>query len=173
MALKVRLRWLALGLIVALLAGVLPIALPWAMRTMRGAVPAPAPAALPQRPTPTGAPVAYTSDMLKMTRAAFLACGAPAAPSEVPDGATATREQMVAAHATVKAFDEATTIYTQCLDTTAYQAGVQFKAVATSADTDAVSALQIQLHNAAIDRDQALANKYNVQLRRFKARAEK
>ena len=61
----------------------------------------------------------------------------PRHPPKCPDGTTATREQMVAAHATVKAFDEATTIYTQCLDTTAYQAGIQFKAVATSADTDA------------------------------------
>ena len=108
-----------------------------------------------------------------MTRAAFLACGAPAPPSDVPDGATATREQMVAAHATVKAFDEATTIYTQCVDSTAYQATVQFKAVATSADTAALSALQTQLHNAAIDRDQAVASRFNVQLRRFKARAQK
>jgi hypothetical protein len=111
--------------------------------------------------------------MLKMTRAAFLACGAPAAPSDVPDGTTATREQMVAAHATVKVFDEATTIYTQCLDTTAYQAAVQFKAVAMGDDTEAVSELQTQLHNAAIDRDQAVANRFNVQLRRFKAQAQK
>ena len=170
----VRSRWLALGLIgVALLGGVLFFASPWATHTERGSVPAAGPAPLPQGSTVAGAPVADPSEMLKMTRAAFVACGAPAAPSEVPDGATATREQMVAAHATVKAFDEATTIYTQCLDTTAYQAGVQFKAVATSADTEAISALQIQLHNAAIDRDQTLANKFNVQLRRFKARAQK
>ena len=170
----VRSRWLALGLIgVALLGGVLFFASPWATHMERGIVPATGPTPVPQDTTVAGAPVAETSEMLKMTRAAFVACGAPAAPSEVPDGATATREQMVAAHATVKAFDEATTIYTQCLDTTAYQAGVQFKAVATSADTDAISALQTQLHNAAIDRDQALANKFNLQLRRFKARAPK
>jgi hypothetical protein len=111
--------------------------------------------------------------MVKMTRAAFTACGAPAAPAIAPVGATATRDQMLAAHATVKAFDEATIIYNQCLDTTAYQAGVQFKAVATRADTEALSALQVQLHNAAIDSDQAVASRFNVQLRRFKARAEK
>ena len=111
--------------------------------------------------------------MLKMAQAAFLSCGAPAAPTDIPDGATATRDQMVAAHATVKAFDQATTIYTQCLDTTAYQAGVQFKAVATSEDTAALSALQTQLHNDAIDRDQAVASRFNVQLRRFKAQAPK
>jgi hypothetical protein len=112
------------------------------------------------------------SGALKMTRAALLACGAPAAPPDVPDGATASREQMVAAHSTVKAFDEATTIYTQCLDTTADQATVQFKTVATSADLDTLRAWQTQLHNAAIDRDQDIADRLNVQLRRFKAREQ-
>jgi hypothetical protein len=157
---------------VVLVGAALLIATPWSAHTERPVVEA-VPASATPKSEPTTTSGAEESDMLKMTRAAFVACGAPSAPSDVPDGATATREQMVATHATVKAFDEATTIYTQCLDTTAYQAGVQFKAVATDADAAAVSALQIQLHNAAIDRDQTLANKFNVQLRRFKARAEK
>jgi len=110
------------------------------------------------------------SDMLKMARAAFEACGAPTAPVKVPDGKSATREQMVAAHETVQAFDEATNIYTRCLDTTAYQTTVQFKSVAKDADAEALSALQVRLHNEAIDRDQELANRFNVQLRIFKAR---
>jgi hypothetical protein len=59
------------------------------------------------------------------------------------------------------------------VDATAYQAIVQFKATATEADNAAVNALQTQLHNAAIDRDQALANRFNVQLRLFKARGAK
>ena len=111
--------------------------------------------------------------MLKMARAAFDACGAPAAPHDIPDGATATRDQMVSAHATVKAFDEATTIYNQCVDTTAYQAGIQFKTAATSAETETLNALQVHLHNEAIDRDRQLADRFNVQLRRFKARGQK
>jgi hypothetical protein len=174
MNLKGRSRWLALGLIgAAILGAVLWMTSPWITYTERHAAPAAATAPVQQESAGAAAAGAEPSDMLKMTRAAFVACGAPAVPSDVPDGTTATREQMVAAHATVKAFDEATTIYTQCLDTTAYQAAVQFKAVATSADTEAVSALQIRLHNAAIDRDQAVANRFNVQLRRFKARALK
>jgi hypothetical protein len=169
-----RSRWLALGVIgLAILGAALWITLPWATHTEHRAASAAIPA-----PVQQGSGVANTagvepSDMLKMTRAAFVACGAPKAPSDVPDATTATREQMVAAHATVKAFDEATMIYNQCVDATAYQAAVQFKTVATSADTEAVSALQIQLHNAAIDRDQEVANRFNVQLRRFKARAGK
>ena len=129
-----RVRWVALVLAgVAILGAAWWIAGPWATHTALRATPAPSPASPQEKPEASMAAAGDGSDMLNMTRAAFVACGAPAAPSELPDGATATREQMVAAHATVKAFDEATTIYTQCLDTTAYQAGVQFKAVATPA----------------------------------------
>jgi len=149
---------------------VLWVTAPWATRTDKPGVQTSLPSV--QRPSQEPVPAsAEASEMLKLTRAAFAACGVPAPPTDLPDGATATREQMMSAHATVRAFDEATTIYTRCIDTTAYQAGVQFKAVATTADTDAVSALQTQLHNAAIDRDQAVANRFNVQLRRYKARA--
>ena len=169
---KLQSRWLALALIgVAILGAVLWIA--WARPTGSSSASPTAPAALDQPTDLTAASATEDSEMLKMAHAAFVACGAPEAPSDIPDGATATREQMVAAHATVKAFDQATTIYTECVDTTAYQASVQFKAVATSADTEALGRLQTQLHNGAIDRDQALANQFNVQLRRFKARAAK
>jgi hypothetical protein len=173
MKLKGTSRGLALALVcVAIVGAVLLLAAPWATRTDKPVVQT----SLPSVQLPSQEPMAASaeaSEMLKLTRAAFAACGVPAPPTEVPDGVAATREQMLAAHATVRAFDEATTIYTRCIDTTAYQAGVQFKAVATSADTDALGALQTQLHNAAIDRDQAVANRFNVQLRRFKARAEK
>lgn len=172
-SLEGRSRWLVPGLIGAVvLGGVLLFAPQWAAHKERAA--ALVTGAVPGKPQTELATVAgpETSDMLKMARTAFLACGAPAAPTDVPDGATATREQMMAAHATVKAFDDATTIYSQCVDTTAYQAAVQFKAVATSADTDTLNALQIQLHNAAIDRDQVVANRFNVQLRLFKARKD-
>ena len=167
-AMKLQSRWLVLALIgVAILGAALWIG--WA-RPIGGS---PASPTAPPAAARTAPPATETSEMLKMARTAFLACSAPAVPSDIPDGATATREQMIDAHATVKAFDQATTIYTQCVDKTAYQASVQFKAVATSADTEALGRLQTQLHNAAIDRDQALANRFNVQLRRFKARAPK
>ena len=152
---KNRSWWIALGAAV-LIGAVLLIRRPWTVREPLTSVPA--------------LSAAPDSEMLKMARAAFLACGAPAPPTDIPDGKSATREQMVSVHETVKAFDEATTIYNQCLDTTAYQAGVQFKSVATDADTKALNSLQVHLHNEAIDRDQDLANRFNVQLRIFKAR---
>ena len=169
---KLQSRWLALALIgTAILGAALWIT--WLRPRAGSPASSTTFTAVDQTVTRTAASAPETSEMLTMARAAFVACGVPTAPSDIPDGATATREQMVAAHATVKAFDQATTIYTQCVDTTAYQASVQFKAVATSADTEALGALQTQLHNTAIDRDQELANRFNVQLRRFKARAPK
>ena len=152
-----------------MIGGVLWLASPWAPRAGIGI--APATNAAPNGPVePNSATDQGDSDMLRMARAAFLACGVPTPPTDVPDGTTATRDQMVAAHSAVKAFDAATTTYNQCVDTTAYQAAVQFKAVASGTDTETLNALQSRLHNEAIDRDQAVANRFNVQLRLFKAR---
>ena len=96
---------LALGLVgTAMIGAVLWLAPPWITHTEIGTAPAMT-AALDKSLKPIAVASPETSDMLKMARAAFLACGAPAAPSSVLDGATASREQMVAAHATVKAFD--------------------------------------------------------------------
>jgi hypothetical protein len=168
---KGRIWWITLALVAAALVGaVLLFGSSW---TSHGRLSvAPATSATPDKPVidPTSAAVPETSEMLMMAQSAFLACGAPAAPTDMPDGKTATREQMVSAHETVKAFDEATTIYNQCLDTTAYQAAVQFKSVATEAENEALNSLQVRLHNEAIDRDQKLADRFNVQLRIFKAR---
>ena len=167
-------RWIALGVIgSSVIGGALWLASRWAALGERSATPTTSLVPDARRSDLANGAGAETSDMLRMARAAFLACGAPEAPHDIPDGATATLEQMASAHATVKAFDEATTIYNQCVDTTAYQAGVQFRAVATNTDTETLNALQTHLHNEAIDRDQQLANRFNVQLRRYKAREKK
>src|SRR5579862_1571065 len=112
--------WIALGFIAAaLVGGFLLVAPRWA--THQKSIGAPAMPAAPDTSVTdlTTRAATETSEMLKMARAAFDACGAPQAPHDIPDGATATRDQMVSAHATVKAFDDATTIYNQCVDTTA------------------------------------------------------
>jgi len=165
-----RSRTIAFAFLGAAIVGVLYCCyLAWNLSTSVSTVSKPVPDIIPDKGEAAAAR-SESSEMLKMASAAFEACGAPTAPVKVPDGKSATREQMVAAHETVQAFDEATNIYTRCLDTTAYQTTVQFKSVAKDSDTEALNTLQVRLHNEAIDRDQELANRFNVQLRIFKAR---
>ena len=103
-------------------------------------------------------------------RNVFAACGIPAAPIDPPVGASASQAQMVAAHSAVKAYDANTTSYLQCLDSTAARLEAQFPSGSADAGLRKVRALHVQLHNAAIDKDQSAADRFNIQLRVFKAR---
>ncbi|MFI4914436.1 MAG: hypothetical protein ACHQAR_04520 [Steroidobacterales bacterium] len=77
---------------------------------------------------------------------------------------------MLAAQKAVKTYDAANTAYLGCLDSAADRLIRQYRGVSSQSDLNAVSALDNQIHNAAVDRDQALANSFNQQLRIFKAR---
>jgi hypothetical protein len=79
---------------------------------------------------------------------AFADCVAPTAPGEPPSGATATREQMVAAQAAIKGYDAAVAAFTEC----ARKNGETLKA------EDAVRGVE------------KLAAKFNAELRVFKQR---
>jgi len=82
---------------------------------------------------------------------AFAACSAPQgdAAAQIPDGTSATRDQMVAAQKAVKAYDTAVRQYTQCLE----QAG----------DSGAQQ-------NQAVTKDQQLADRFNTQLHAYEAK---
>src|SRR5580698_10288688 len=91
------------------------------------------------------------------------ACTYPTAPAKIPDGATATLAEMVAAQKAVKQFDEEINAYTACikLEEDAQLNGEQKKAI---------EAQQAQKNNAAVDEDQAIADRFNEQIRIFKAK---
>jgi hypothetical protein len=123
-------------------------------------------------PTATAAQPAQPDPLLTAT-SEFLACAVPVEPDAVPDGATASFEQMRAARASVFAFDAATAAYNKCVDSTVNDGVQQYAGV--SAATSSVSiqvlkALGTRLHNAAVEKDQAVANRMNQQIRIFKAR---
>jgi hypothetical protein len=110
-------------------------------------------------------------DPLLTATSEFLACAVPIEPGAVPEGATASLEQMRAARASVFAFDAATAAYNKCVDSTVND-GVQRYAGVSSPDSSVqiLKALGDRLHNAALEKDQALANRMNQQIRIFKAR---
>lgn len=78
---------------------------------------------------------------------ALAGCTEPVPTAEIPNGAKATREEMLAAQRAMKAYDNAVKAYTDCLQ----------------ADGDTSNRA-----NVAVDKLQKLAEKFNVELHAFK-----
>ncbi|HEX4024838.1 MAG TPA: hypothetical protein VHX52_09075 [Steroidobacteraceae bacterium] len=95
--------------------------------------------------------LAATTCVIISVGVAFADCPEPqgAAAEQIPDGTTATRDQMVAAQKAVKAYDTAVRQYTQCLQ----QAG----------DSGATQ-------NVAVEKDQELAQRFNSELHAYEAK---
>jgi hypothetical protein len=100
-------------------------------------------------------------------------CPYPAAPDKLPDGSSATLEDMIAGQKAVKAYDKAINDYVVCIDheleAAIAKGGEQLKP-AQKADMQHVEA---QKHNAAIDQLQSIADRFNEQVKVFKARTDK
>ncbi|TLY85973.1 MAG: hypothetical protein E6K35_10270 [Gammaproteobacteria bacterium] len=108
-----------------------------------------------------------------LTAPAYADCPYPAAPDKLPDGSSATLEEMVAGQKAVKAYDKAINDYVACidreLDAAITKGGDQLKPQ-QKADMQHVEA---QKHNAAIDQLQNIADRFNEQVKVFKARTDK
>jgi len=100
-------------------------------------------------------------------------CTYPTAPAKLPDGATATLDEMLAGQKMVKEYDTAIKAYVECIDKELDQKiakqGDQLKPE-QKADLQKVEA---QKHNAAIDQLQSVADRFNEQVKVFKARTDK
>lgn len=126
-------------------------------------------------PTPLPAPastVARGVDLIGPASSALADCPIATAPA-VPDGATATLQQMTAARAAFGAYDAATNNYTQCVDEMVARVAKQFAASASQADLKALSAFAASAHNTAIDQEQAFADQFNGQVRAYNAKHPK
>ncbi|TLY52261.1 MAG: hypothetical protein E6K50_07080 [Gammaproteobacteria bacterium] len=108
-----------------------------------------------------------------MAATAYADCPYPPAPDKLPDGASATLEEMIAGQKAVKAYDKAINDYVVCidheLDAAIAKGGEQLKPQ-QKADMQKVEA---QKHNAAIDQLQNIADRFNEQVKVFKARTDK
>jgi hypothetical protein len=106
--------------------------------------------------------------------AARAECPYPPAPDKLPDGASATLEDMLAGQKTVKAYQKAIDDYVACIDKeleAAIAKGGDKLKPQQKADMQHVEA---QKHNAAIDQEQSIADRFNEQVKLFKAKtAEK
>ena len=104
------------------------------------------------------------------TAAAYADCPYPQAPTKLPDGATATLEQMVAGQKDVAAYQKAINDYTACidkeLDDNIAKEGDKLK----PKDKEQMQRMEAQKHNAAVDQLQSVADRFNEQVKVYKAR---
>jgi hypothetical protein len=105
--------------------------------------------------------------------AAYADCTYPPAPSNLPDGSTATLAQMLAAQKTVQSYNEQMTAYLSCIklerDSRVAQAGAKL----TKQQKQELEAIEIQKNNAAVDQLHSVADQFNNQVKIFKARDKK
>jgi hypothetical protein len=108
---------------------------------------------------------------------AYATCSYPSAPDKLPDGNTASLKEMLAAQKQVKGFDAAIKAYTDCLRLEHDQ---EVAKIDPKADPDKSKAQKTELDNilikkndAAVDQDTAVTNRFNEQVRIFKAKSKK
>ena len=105
----------------------------------------------------------------------YAACVYPKGPDKIPDGATATKEEMLAAQKQVKAYNDEITSYTECLkkendEALKADAKKPEKERMTKEQKDELEKVTVQKNNAAIDEVQAVAARFNEQIRAFNAK---
>jgi hypothetical protein len=100
-------------------------------------------------------------------------CPYPAAPTKIPDGASATLEEMIAGQKAVNEYQKAINDYNACidkeLDDAIAKGGDKLKPE-QKADMQKVEA---QKHNAAVEQLQGIAARFNEQVKVYKARSDK
>lgn len=100
-------------------------------------------------------------------------CVYPKAPSNTPDGTTATEQEMVDGMKAVKEYNTEVNGYLNCLDME-----MQSRIDAAGADAPAdqiaqIKAIQAKRHNAAVEELEANAARFNEQVKAYKTRAKK
>ena len=95
---------------------------------------------------------------LATTVPAYADCVLPPPPSRVPDGATASQQEMATAMQTLRDYNGDVDTYNKCLDFEAKQ--------------NHLSATDVmRMHNTAVETLQKVAAKFNEQVRTFKAKS--
>ena len=97
-------------------------------------------------------------------------CPYPTAPTKLPDGASATLEEMIAGQKTVQAYEKAINEYNACIDKALDDAIVKGGDHLKPEQKAEMQKLEAQKHNAAVDQLQGVADRFNEQVKIFKAR---
>jgi hypothetical protein len=98
------------------------------------------------------------------------ACEYPVAPGQFPDGKVATLDEMKAAKGTVVKYNDDMEAYLVCVKSE-YETKVAAQPDATKQQKEEMERVQGQKHNAAVEEVTAVTERFNEQLRAYKAKA--
>jgi hypothetical protein len=105
--------------------------------------------------------------------AAYADCSYPPAPSNLPDGSTATLKEMLAGMQQVSTYNKAMTAYLSCIKLERDSRVAAAGATLTKQQKQELEAIEIQKNNAAVDQLHAVADRFNAQVKIYKARDKK
>jgi len=103
--------------------------------------------------------------------AAYADCPYPAAPTKVPDGATATMQEMLEGQKAVAEYNKAVNEYVTCIDKEVDDAIAKAGDKIKPEQKADMQRVENQKHNAAIDQLQSVADRFNEQVKVFKAKS--
>jgi hypothetical protein len=101
---------------------------------------------------------------------AIAGCDYPVAPGKFPDGTQASLDEMKTAKASVVKYNADMEAYLECIKSE-YDAKVAAQTDATPEQKAEMEKVQNQKHNAAVDEVTEVTNRFNEQLRAYKAKA--
>jgi hypothetical protein len=103
---------------------------------------------------------------------AYAACTYPSPPDKLPDGATASRDEMLAGKKKVTEFDQAIGEYNTCLQKEADEAVGKLAADDKEKESKKadIQKMADQKHNAAVEADEQIASRFNEQLKAYNAK---
>jgi hypothetical protein len=101
-------------------------------------------------------------------------CSYPPPPEKIPDGNTATKAEMVAGQQAVRDYDKAINAYLACIklehDGAVSKIGDKPTGAEQKKALEDIERVQVQKNNAAVDQLQSVADRFNEQVRVFKAK---
>jgi hypothetical protein len=97
------------------------------------------------------------------------ACNYPVAPGKFPDGNQASKDEMLAAKNQVVQYNKDMETYLTCIQGE-YDTKVAAETTATAEQKAEMARMQDQKHNAAVQELQSVADRFNEQLRVWKAK---
>jgi hypothetical protein len=98
-------------------------------------------------------------------------CSYPPPPEHLPDGGTATMAEMVEGQKAVKEYDKQINAYTSCITLERDDAIAKVGDKITPQQKADIERVVVQKHNAAVDQLQSVAERFNEQVRVFKAKS--